>query len=533
MAWGRAAAYDRVDDDVGASDDGDTCCGARAADDEGEAGLTRDSSFGSALRDAVTPPALGRGRTRVARAVSAEVLEPHAEHEERVAPLWAGVLTMLSTIIGGGALSLPYALRVCGLGFGVPALLAFAVVSDFSLYTLCAASRRTGPTTLSALTRAVYGDRAESLVIFCLLALCIFVCIAYIRLMRDLLGLVVPEDWLPMALALAVSLVIFPLSLYRELHRLRYAASLSCFGAVVVAALFAYDAPAALRADEGLARRLLYPEPAASMRESGASALTCLPILAMMYLCQFNVLSVHARLADPSRERLRRLIHVAIGLSTAFFLFFGIAGAIVCADAPLEVAQDALKCLAGRAAPQVGGGSGAGSLNGAPAAPKDALLAGAGGAFALSILLNTPGLVIPLRESLHTLASKLGDGCCETAARANARRIGGFFHAPTPGGAGAQARHVALTAAIVFGAAAAATFVPGVATVWAVAGASVGLFVAFILPSALYLKVREQKRGEGALLRRNACRVIFASMTALALVCTYRNIRGLVAAART
>jgi len=44
---------------------------------------------------------------------------------------------MLSTIIGGGALSIPYAFKLTGLVPGLALLLAAALASDFALYALC------------------------------------------------------------------------------------------------------------------------------------------------------------------------------------------------------------------------------------------------------------------------------------------------------------------------------------------------------------------------------------------------------------
>ena len=53
--------------------------------------------------------------------------------------------------------------------------------------------------------------------------------------------------------------------------------------------------------------------------------------------------------------------------------------------------------------------------------------------------------------------------------------------------------HILVTITLVLLAFYAAIAVPGVAVVWSLVGSSVGIFVAFIIPSACYLKIREKK----------------------------------------
>ena len=69
--------------------------------------------------------------------------------EDRTASLLTCIFTLTSTIVGGGVLSLPYAFRRCGLLFGPVVLIAIAIMSDFSVYTLLSCARRgaSAPTT--------------------------------------------------------------------------------------------------------------------------------------------------------------------------------------------------------------------------------------------------------------------------------------------------------------------------------------------------------------------------------------------------
>lgn len=474
---------------------------------------------------------------------------------------------MLSTMIGGGALSLPYAFKLCGLSAGLPLLLASALASDFAMYALCAASRRTGTATLAELAREAQGPRLEAAVIASLFMLCAFVSVAYARLLRDLLALFLEPleleprvvDW---CLIAAATLVLFPLSLHRELHRLRFAAFTSFSGAICVALLFMYRAAPEVRAaftsgrEHGarLMSALMLPGPGLNLW----GALEALPIMVLLFLCQFNVLSIHARLHNPTRARLKCLIHVAVSVTFVFYVCFGVAGAVVCSSAPLAIAQDALSCLA------------------ATGSSSDILLACAGGAFAVSILLNTPALIIPLRDSLQLFGTKLvsistrrqahEDGHYRAAKPSERTKLADIHEReeeieasftlskdhtdeepPADQEAGATLStmlHAILTAAIVVFVVVAALHVPGVASVWAVAGSCVGLFVrqryksqnciatslsqvAFILPCALYLLVRGDKAGSAARLRKFISATLVLLSSALAVVCTCRNAKSI------
>jgi len=472
-------------------------------------------------------------------------------------------------------------------------------------YLTCigSASRRTGTSTLAELARVAHGPHLETMVVVALCLLCGFVAVAYARLLRDLLAIFLApfaDDQgdtrlADRALVVAATVALFPLSLYRELHRLRYAGFLSFGGSIAVAALFASRAAHLVSASASSSstttvettrtaflRAMLRGDPTLS---TWAVAVEALPIMAMSYICQFNVLSVHARLRDPTRGRLKALLHVACGVAFSFYAVFGASGQLVCADVPNTVAQDALSCLAY-----------------ADAGGTDPLLACAGGAFALSLLLNTPALIIPLRDSLELLTTKLL-ACGRVTAHSVRRRRRHRYSRPLPPARddsaallaqpptertplevdrardgdddpewGASSRpppnkvddaaqsattapprdagsattpqppqptkkepatilhtavHVVITAGLVAGVVVAAQKVPGVASVWAVAGSSVGLFVAYLLPCFLYLKVRGHKEGGPAFVRNALCVVLFVFSLVLAIVCTYHNTKGI------
>lgn len=65
-------------------------------------------------------------------------------------------------MVGAGVLSLPYAMSKSGWALGLVLLVVSALASDFTLYILCSASRRTGVPTYTALARHCYGTTDTS-----------------------------------------------------------------------------------------------------------------------------------------------------------------------------------------------------------------------------------------------------------------------------------------------------------------------------------------------------------------------------------
>lgn len=293
--------------------------------------------FGQVANTVLHLRAAEEGFKRADRKQSMEVLTPRHDAAERSASVVGCVFAMLATIVGGGALSLPYALKSLGVLKGLAILAVAAVASDLSLLALCSASRRTGIVALPQLARHTHGKKAEVLCSVSLLVLCAFVAVAYVSLLRDMLALATGLDD-GRVLYFCLIFVLLPLSLFHDVSRLSFAAVVSFCAAILVSATFAIRAPAALdRGGAGWANLVLAPGEA----PDAFVALGAVPIVSILYLCQFNILSVHSRLHDPTRDRLKTLVHTAVGLSTLLYVVLGLAGLAVCRDVPLDDAQDA------------------------------------------------------------------------------------------------------------------------------------------------------------------------------------------------
>ncbi len=54
--------------------------------------------------------------------------------------------------------------------------------------------------------------------------------------------------------------------------------------------------------------------------------LSSFPIFALSFMCQFNILSIHSELVNPTRERVKSVIGTSMGIGTVIYVllcFFG------------------------------------------------------------------------------------------------------------------------------------------------------------------------------------------------------------------
>jgi hypothetical protein len=146
-------------------------------DDESYHDPNRAASAAAAARAA--PPSPGGGPGGGHRLPS---------YDEAFSPVWAAAsrqgtvlsstFSLVSTILGGGVLSLPYAFREAGLVWGCLLLGGVALASDYSAFTLVACSRRAGAHTYEDVAFLAFGCQGRLYTMVLVILLCFLALIA-------------------------------------------------------------------------------------------------------------------------------------------------------------------------------------------------------------------------------------------------------------------------------------------------------------------------------------------------------------------
>ncbi|KAJ1729981.1 hypothetical protein LPJ61_003257, partial [Coemansia biformis] len=128
---------------------------------------------------------------------------------------------VLNTIVGSGIVCLPYALHNAGFVFGLVMLVVTAALSQFSLFALVAAGKRTGTAHFSSVTQAALGRTGYHLLNLSMVVDMVGTVILYLMILGDLATALV-NIYLPFTISrasivLGVSLfAILPLLFFRN-----------------------------------------------------------------------------------------------------------------------------------------------------------------------------------------------------------------------------------------------------------------------------------------------------------------------------
>ncbi len=110
--------------------------------------------------------------------------------------------------------------------------------------------------------------------------------------------------------------------------------------------------------------------------------LSAFPLFSLAFMCQFNILSVHSELVNPTRERVKSVIGISMGIGSLLYVFLCFFGYLC----TYELTRDDIL------------------LNFKPS-DKIMLLGRFG--FGLSMLASVPMLVLPTRSTAESLYAEV------------------------------------------------------------------------------------------------------------------------------
>lgn len=113
-------------------------------------------------------------------------LTPAVDDPSRTGTLSSAIFNLIATMVGGGVLSLPYALDKAGVVLGLVYLIVAALLSAYSIRLLLSCSRRSGATSYEEVALKSFGVRAQYFTMALVIALTYLAIIAYLILARDL-----------------------------------------------------------------------------------------------------------------------------------------------------------------------------------------------------------------------------------------------------------------------------------------------------------------------------------------------------------
>jgi len=450
--------------------------------------------------------------------------KPDYSSEDRKSSSIVALASLVNTIVGGGVLSLPYAFKSLGFVTGLAVVFVSAAVTVLSLRLLCKLTVKTGSKCYADVVRKTLGANFPELTDLVMFLLLYLVLIAFMCLLSDIggdvaeylyygkmadvgagVGLNTINSGLTRGrlstangfsvqtrhhIASAVVLLfIYPLMTTESLHSLRH---VSFIGITSILSLLV------VLLKKCITVNLANPELAAQAVTKPASTqdfLTALPIVLIAFFVQFNVIDVYSNLKKPSQKNMDSVIGWTIGISAAVFAAFGLAGYFYAYGATED---NVLKNFSTR--------------------DPDLIYARVG--LIITLICQTPMVGLPCRNNLILVIShiqRLVEGRrsrsksiisiekeMEMAAGTPRERTESSYQADI------NMREVKVTDShlhrygiplgIVLSCLFMSQILPGVGVVWSVAGSSVSILLAFLLPSLAYIQLwkktnRPSRRG--------------------------------------
>jgi sodium-coupled neutral amino acid transporter 11 len=125
-------------------------------------------------------------------------------------------------------------------------------------------------------------------------------------------------------IALCTICVSYPLSLYRDIHKLSFASGLALIGMLIIVISVIFEGPhvpAPLKGD-----------PDARFSVIGDGVLQAIGVISFAYVCHHNSLLIYGSLRTPTLDRFARVTHVSTAISLVACVTMAVAGFQVFTD---------------------------------------------------------------------------------------------------------------------------------------------------------------------------------------------------------
>ncbi|KAG3108114.1 hypothetical protein PI125_g12106 [Phytophthora idaei] len=358
------------------------------------------------------------------------------------------VFNLAGATLGAGALSLPYAVAVSGLGFAVAQLVLAAVLTVYTIRLLIRAEDITKLKSYEDLAMHCFGTKITIFVEVNILVFCFGISVAYLVTLGDIItplgelcfGMqsIFAQRWVLMTISCGT--IMLPLSMMKDISSLQFSSILGVLSIIFLVVAVAirsimYASVNGIPEDISWAIDL----------SRGPNFMLSVPIVMFAFTCQVNVFSIYTELQRPCIRRMNKVVDRATLISFLVYLSIGVVAYL--AFGP-QLAEPKYKGNILLSFP----------LN-------DTLIAISRAAITFTVAVAFPLNIFPCRFTIDMM----------------------FFSNSED----SWSRHVAVTSSLVLLALLLAIFCPSINVVFGIIGGTCSTVVCFCFPAAFILKLEE------------------------------------------
>lgn len=427
-----------------------------------------------------------------------------SEHE-RTGTVFSSIFTLVSTMVGGGILSLPFAFQEGG--FIITSIILFCVLmaSTHGAFLVINSKRycQGKITNIEDVANIAFGNKGKILTQMVIIVTLFLCSVAYWILITDQIEPIIvllcgPHSvWSKKIVILTIpTVVIFPITLLKSMSALRFTSVLSVICVVFLSGVVIYKS---IINDVG--GPVDSPKnPLKWLPDDFGGLLTAISIAGLTFSCHFNILPMYGELRYQTRANKRIILYTAMGITytlNVLVSFFGFFQFRQYTD------QDITRNY-----------------------PHDDVLVNVGRvALALTLLLSFPLLIFPCRNVINRLIWRIESKTLFQSQPSMTTRSWEYFSNATGTGP-SQLMWLIETGLLVFIGYILAYYIPQVAMVWGFVGAIGTTILIYILPPAFYLRVRLHPPRPD--LKQIAAWGLMLTGFAVLVVCTYQSFANVI-----
>ncbi|KAH9858611.1 amino acid transporter [Lenzites betulinus] len=271
-------------------------------------------------------------------------LDPRIDLDELAAKQSAGggmldsVANMANSILGAGIIGLPYAVRQAGFFTGLVLLFVLCGVTDWTIRLIVVNAKLSGQTSYIGVMNQCFGSSGRAAVSFFQFAFAFGGMCAFGIIIGDTIPHVIrsifPNLWrVPVlglltkrqfVIALCTICVSYPLSLYRDIHKLSRASGLALVGMIIIVVSVLIEGPNVtpdLKGDQNLRFTVL-----------GDGVFQAIGVISFAFVCHHNSLLIYGSLRTPTLDRFNKVTHISTAISLVACATLAISAYLVFTD---------------------------------------------------------------------------------------------------------------------------------------------------------------------------------------------------------
>ncbi|KAI0675096.1 amino acid transporter [Trametes maxima] len=270
--------------------------------------------------------------------------DPRIDLEELAAKQAAGggmldsVANMANSILGAGIIGLPYAVRQAGFFTGLVLLVVLCGVTDWTIRLIVVNAKLSGQSSYIGVLNHCFGSSGRAAVSFFQFAFAFGGMCAFGIIIGDTIPHVIRSIFphlyrVPVlslltkrqfVIALCTMCVSYPLSLYRDIHKLSRASGLALIGMVIIVTSVLIEGPNVSSDLKG--------DASARFTFLGDGVFQAIGVISFAFVCHHNSLLIYGSLHTPTMDRFNRVTHISTAISLVACCTLAISAYVVFTD---------------------------------------------------------------------------------------------------------------------------------------------------------------------------------------------------------